>query len=425
MAYTIPHNWRPEKHQIPIITNPARFKVLVMHRKAHKTTLCVNELMRWANSVKGTYWYVAPFLGQAKKIIWEDPEMLPKYCPPEIWEKRNNSEMKLMFPNGSIIYVLGADHPDSLRGPNPRGVILDEYGDMKVDVWSAIVQPIMTANPKAWTWFVGTPKGKNDFYHKFMFGNDNDKSNWFSTILKASQSGIIKKEDLAEAKTTTTESFYQQEYECEFLEDAGQFFKGLSKIVYEPGEVDSLHPSGDFTLGVDLAKYNDWTVITPFNLNTFTAYPQERFNQIDWNLQKARISNNYFKYNCADLRIDSTGLGDPITDDLRNAGVYISDDNAVKFTEATRRQLLDNLSILIEQQFIKIPNDEGLIDELESFRYEMTTGASGKPKITVRVPDSQHDDRVFSLALAVYKLDPRQKRKKTMTEFNLYNTNYG
>lgn len=132
---TFPYNWTPEKHQLPILQNRARFKVLVWHRKAHKTTLAWNELLRWANAVKGTYWYVAPFLGQAKKIVWQDPEMGAKYCPPEIWDKRNSSESYITFPNGSIIYMMGANDPQGLRGPNPRGVVLDEYDDMKPETW--------------------------------------------------------------------------------------------------------------------------------------------------------------------------------------------------------------------------------------------------------------------------------------------------
>jgi len=66
---TFPHNWSPEPHQLRVLQNGSRFKVLVWHRKAHKTTLAINELYRWAAAIRGTYWYVAPYLGQAKKII--------------------------------------------------------------------------------------------------------------------------------------------------------------------------------------------------------------------------------------------------------------------------------------------------------------------------------------------------------------------
>ena len=390
---SLPHNWSPEKHQLPILENKARFKVIVWHRKAHKTTLAVNHLIRMAALERGTYWYIAPFYNQAMKIIWQDPEMLEKYVPPEIWKNRNNSEHYFRLPNGSMVYVLGADKPDSLRGPNPRGVILDEYGDIKADVWSGIIQPIMTANPLSWTWFMGTPKGKNDFWTKFQYANDNP--NWFSSILPASKSGIISQEGLEEAKRTTTQAFYEQEYECSFQEGAGSFFRRVRENLYDYRNA-SLPENGDFHLGVDLAKYQDFTVLTPFNLNTFRVYPQDRFNQIDWNLQKARIEAMALRYK-ARLKIDATGIGDPIVEDLKARGLNIADEDAIKFTEKSRMDLLNHLSMLIEQDKIELPDDEGLLQELEAFQYSLTPLG----KVRVGVPETMHDDRVMSLALAV------------------------
>jgi hypothetical protein len=381
-----------------------------MHRKARKTTLSLNELIRWCFGVKGVYWYVAPFYNQAKKIVWQDPEMLPKYVPPTIWDKRNNSELTVTFPNGSILYVLGADKPDSLRGPNPKGVILDEYGDMKSEIWSAIIQPIMTANQDAWTWFVGTPKGKNDFWAKYNYGLGDNK-NWFSTILKSSQSGILSQEALEEAKKTTTEAFYNQEYECEFLEGAGQYFRRIRENLWD-GDVPNDH---DVQLGVDLAKYQDWTVIAPFSLNEFKVGKLTRFNQVDWNLQKARIEAEYRKYRSCRLNIDSTGVGDPIAEDLERAELFI---NPFKFTETSRRQLLDNLAIKLEKDDIKIPNDEGLIAELEAMRFTLTE----RGKIKVEAIEGMTDDRVMAVALSVW--DAIQPIQKTADNLTLY-TQYG
>lgn len=63
-----------------------------------------------------------------------------------------------------------------------------------------------------------------------------------------------------------------------------------------------------------------------------------------------------------------------------------------------RIDLLNNLAMLLEQDKIQIPNDEGLITELESFQYSL----SPLGKIKVGVPEGMHDDRVISLALAVW-----------------------
>ncbi len=390
------------------------------HRKAHKTTLALNELIRWAYAVRGVYWYVAPFYSQAKKIVWHDPQMLPKYCPPNVWSRRNNSELYLPFPNGSILYILGADKPDSLRGPNPLGVVLDEYGDMRKEIWSGIIQPIMTANPKAWTWFMGTPKGRNDFFDKFQYAKTND--NWYSSLLKASQSGIISAESLAEAKKTTTEAFYKQEYECDFLDDASSVFRGVEDCVYD-GDI-SISPDRYYHLGVDLGRHMDYTVLTPLDLHEYKLGIPDRFNQIDWPLQKAKIEALSRKLNNSRVKIDGTGIGDPIVSDLIAAGMNIQDEDIIRFTENSRRHLLDNLAIHIEQRKIGIPNYQPLIDELKAFRYILINPEGRRPRIGMYVPEGQHDDCVMSAALALSGANklpiPKTKKISEFSQDNYY-----
>jgi hypothetical protein len=65
---------------------------------------------------------------------------------------------------------------------------------------------------------------------------------------------------------------------------------------------------------------------------------------------------------------------------------------------------LNNLAILFENAKIKIPKDEGLLDELRSFSIEM----SEKGKAIIKCPDGLHDDRVMSLALAVWGVAEKQ-----------------
>lgn len=423
-----PINFNPGPHQVKIFQNPARFKVLVWHRKAWKTTTAYCELLRWANAIPGTYWYVAPYLSQAKKIIWQDPQMGQRYCPPEIWDNRNNSELYLKFPNGSVVYIMGADNPDSLRGPNPRGVVLDEFDDMKDDVWSGIIQPIMMANPNAWTWFVGTPKGRRGLFQKSQYAIEQMRiqeeggkaSEWYFNILKASLSGIIGPDQLAEAKLTTTEDFFKQEYECEFLEGAGTFFKGIEYVLWDAkGDDAQIHPKKRYQIGIDWAKVNDYTVITPIDLTTFKVLRQERFNQIDYNLQKARAEASYLRHNKARVIMDHTGIGAPIFDDL---STKIRGLEGYDFTEQSRKDLLENLKMKIEERTIRLPDDEILINELRSFQYQMTD----RGKIRIACPDSQHDDTVMSLALAVWDL-PRNRlehikdeEKAILKEFDFY-----
>ena len=176
-----------------------------------------------------------------------------------------------------------------------------------------------------------------------------------------------------------------------------------------------------YQLGVDLAKYQDWTVITPFELNSFKVGNQERFNQIDWNLQKARIEATVRRFNMARAVVDSTGVGDPVAEDLERQGISV---DPFKFTRISRRQILDNLAVLIEQSKILLPDDEGLFAELESMRFILVTTKDGKRRIDVQVPEGLTDDRIMSLALAVW--DTRQpigtteKQQREFEDMSIY-----
>jgi hypothetical protein len=69
------------------------------------------------------------------------------------------------------------------------------------------------------------------------------------------------------------------------------------------------------------------------------------------------------------------------------------------FTEESKKQLIQNLAILLEQNLIQIPHDEQLIAELKAMRYEY--GQTGN---RLKMVSGISDDCVMSLALAVYGL---------------------
>ena len=52
----------------------------------------------------------------------------------------NETELYCEFFNDSILQIRGADDPDSLRGGDYFGVVLDEFAMMKVSVWEEILR---------------------------------------------------------------------------------------------------------------------------------------------------------------------------------------------------------------------------------------------------------------------------------------------
>jgi len=402
---TIPHNLKLNKERdryvLEYLASKKRFAVLVWHRRAKKSRSALSkQLMKIVQRTEpGVCYYVLPTYRQAKQVIWDI--LINEHVPHEIYDKKNDSELAIYYKNGVIQRFIGAEDYDKHRGTSPFDVVFDEFSEEPEQIWTAIFQPVLMENEGTAT-FVFTPKGKNHSWKLLQMAKINPLWFWSEKTVKDTQ--VFTEAELNEIKRNTPQALYNQEYECEFVEGAGQFFRRIKQNTYDIGKV--LPSEGDFQLGVDLAKYQDWTVITPFNLNFFIAYPQERFNQVDWNLQKARIEAAARRHHTVDTQEtaliwpDSTGLGDPIVEDLRARGLRIGGDEGkgFKFTETSRKQLLDNLAILLEQDRIKIPQDEGLINELESFRYELTE----RGKIKVSVPEGMTDDRVMSLALSVW-----------------------
>lgn len=186
---------------------------MVCHRRAGKTVGCIADLVLSAlatNKHQARFAYVAPLYRQAKDVAWMYVKDLTADVP---GMEYNESELRADFPNGARIRLYGADNADSLRGLYMDGVILDEYADMRPSVWGAVIRPLL-ADRKGWAVFIGTPKGHNSFWDVWNFAQTD--GNWYSLILRASESGILSKEELDDSARAMSRDQYEQEFECSF-----------------------------------------------------------------------------------------------------------------------------------------------------------------------------------------------------------------
>lgn len=320
--------------------------------------------------------------------------MLFRIIPPRLIQKTNESELIVYFKNGSYLHLKGADDPDALRGAGPMGIVLDEFATMRPEVWG-VVEPILRAND-GWCWFIGTPKGKNHLYHHYMRGLT-DSVEWYSNLMRASTSGVIRDDQLAETKLTSSPALYNQEYECEFLEGVGSVFRNVKEACTSSPE----QPQDDrnYVIGVDLGKAQDFTVLAVYDRKTNKQVYQDRFQQLEWPFQKQKIISIAKHYNNAKVMLDATGLGDPIADDLGRSGLSVE---PFKISEPSKKDIIEKLSIWIEQRKIQLLPIEETIHELDSFSYEI--GPTGKLRYSA--PAGLHDDIVLAHALAVWDLNP-------------------
>lgn len=355
-------------------------------------------MVKQAHLRVGVYWHIFPTKAEAKDAIWRDPAMLFSIIPEALIAKKNETELVVYFKNGSIYQLKGSDDPDALRGPNPFGVIFDEFDTQKMDGWG-VIEPILRIND-GWAWFVGTPRGKQKLYDFYNRGQRNHKE-WASSLIRADESRIIAPDQLEESRQSMTESLFRQEFLCEFLEAAGAVFRGVSKVMIsepqDPAKAENREKL--YVMGVDLAKVQDYTVLRVYDRDTNSLVYSDRFQTLEWPFQRARIVATANRFNRALAIVDATGIGDPICDDLIRAGVSVV---PFKITSESKKDIIEKLSIWIEQKKIKLLPQKEALFEYENFSYEI--GPTGKIRYGARL--GYHDDIVLADALAVWHLNP-------------------
>lgn len=262
----IPYTPRYPQNEIHPQLDKHRFSVLVAHRRLGKTVLVINQIIKRAltNTWESPrYAYMAPLLKQAKLIAWD---YLKKYTQDIPGVKINESELIVELPPrtgkiGARIYVFGADNPDALRGTYLDGAVLDEYGQMKPEIFSEIIRPTL-ADRGGWAVFIGTPKGQNQFFdvHNLALRQMalGDKT-WWTKIYRADETKVISDDELGQLMQTSAESTYRQEFMCDFSASSDNVLLTIDEVLrastrsYTPGElVDS-----EIVVGVDPARYGD------------------------------------------------------------------------------------------------------------------------------------------------------------------------
>jgi phage terminase large subunit len=206
-------DYSPRAEFLPFHNRTQRWACLVAHRRAGKTVATINDKIKRALTdakPDGRYAYVAPLFNQAKDVAWS---YLKKYADPLLAGPPNETELRVDLINGARIRLYGADNPDRLRGIYLDGVTLDEYGDMKPVIWTDVIRPALS-DRQGWATFIGTPKGKNGFWEIWQTALKNDA--WYSLMLKASETGLIPRQELDDALSHMLQDGYDQEYECSF-----------------------------------------------------------------------------------------------------------------------------------------------------------------------------------------------------------------
>lgn len=371
---------RPHTNQAKVLNSKARFKVLMSGRRWGKSLIC--QVITCLESMQGKrVAYITPTYLLAKAFFDELALLMPANVAIP-----NRSDLTFKLISGGSIRFFTGERLDNLRGLKFHYVIIDEASfipDLE-DGWNNAIRPTLT-DYQGKAIFLSTPKGKNFFYSLFLKGID-PSPEWESFKFTSYDNPHISDDEIDSARLALPEVVFQQEYLANPAENSANPFgsQALSKCV------SAMSDQNVKCYGIDLAKYSDWTVIIGLDNNGNVAY-FERF-QSDWSTTQNKIR----QLPKAPMLIDSTGVGDPVVEQLQREGLAIE---GFKFTSQSKQELMLGLQVAIHQEKIHYP--PGMIqEELEIFEYQYS--ANG---VKYSAPSGFHDDCVMALALAWRKLD--------------------
>ncbi len=369
-----------------VLQSGARFNVLACGRRWGKSRLGA-LLSLYVGLRQGRAWWVAPSYKMAG-VGWRLLRQLAQQLPGV--EIRQGDQL-IHLPGGGSVQVRSADDPQSLRGEGLDFLVLDECAFIQEIAWTEALRPALSDRQGS-ALFISTPKGRNWFWRLWMRGQADDDPEWRSWQFATQTNPYIVPAELEAAQRSLPERVWRQEYMAEFVDDAGGVFR---RVVESATLTPMTMPLSGHTYvaGVDWALHNDFTVITIIDATDQTVAYMDRYNGVDYTVQRQRIAALCERFGVQAILSEDNAMGGPNNEELQSAGLPL---RRFTTTHSTKANLIEALAAAFERSALRILNDPILVAELQAYEVQRT------PSGLVRygAPAGIHDDCVISVALA-------------------------
>jgi hypothetical protein len=210
-----------------------RFLTAVCHRRFGKTVAAaiwlIKEALQGEEDFRG--YYIAPNQKQAKRVVWGYFRTFLKNFGSLV--NFNETELRIDFPNGQQIYLVGAENVESLRGIYLDATVMDEmasWTNASYAFYEVLYPAMQDRNGKGL--IIGTVKGLDMFFDFYKLGQDDEFPEWNSVMFKLSETGIFSEKVQQQMRTLMERKepgSYDREMEC-------NFFAKTSEVIITPEE---------------------------------------------------------------------------------------------------------------------------------------------------------------------------------------------
>lgn len=301
----------------------------------------------------------------------------------------NKSDRIIETKRGGLLAVYSGDNADAIRGESFHLVVVDEAAQMGEDVMNEVIMPTL-ADYDGDLVLIGTPRGKNWFYHEFQKGMaDGTKQAAWKLPTNHNPMPSIQRAFVM-ARERVPERTYRQEWLAEFVEDGGEVFRFVRRAV-RTAPLEAGLPEHSYIIGGDLAKSADFTVFVVFDAGLREVVCVDRFNGVEYLVQMGRLKALSQRFNNAVCVIEENSNEATIEYGHR-LGIPLV---PFRTNQASKIQIVEQLALAFEQDAIGLTDHAIMVGELESF----TSTRLPSGLVRYGAPSGMHDDCVMALAI--------------------------
>lgn len=395
---------RPHDGQLQVIRECKRFNVVNCGRRFGKTTLGIDRAITPQVLPYPVGWFSPTY----KMLLEVWREAVRRLQP--IATRVSGGEHRIENAAGGVLEFWSLENPDSARGRKYRRIIVDEAAmvPMLMEAWQFVLRPTLV-DYQGDAWFLSTPKGRNGFWQMWQWGQSPDYAEWASWQMPTNMNPRIPVTEIEAMRLDMPERRFAQEVLAEFIEDFAGVFRNVKACATATAQ-EKRRGDRVYIAGLDWALSYDFTVLTIIDANTRELVFIDRYNGVDYSMQRQRIKAACDRFGIAGMIAEANAMGKPNNDELRRMGLPVRD---FVTTNATKADAIESLAAAFEQGNIRILDDPTLIAELQS--YEVERLPSGMVRYSA--PEGMHDDTVMSLALAWQGAMSAQRKRATVREY--------
>lgn len=324
---TVP--FAPREWQRPLMHDPAKRIVAVVHRRAGKSTgLMWRGIRRALTEPKPQprVVHLLPYNVMWKRTgLWDQVARAADAIPGAVVMR---SELVVKFANGGVYQCGGADNPDAWRGGYADELIADEFDDMPPGIVPLVIEP-MLADRVGSLVRSGTPKGNGLLQEAYIRAKTTP--GYSSYLLDYTKTRALPNEAIATLRREMSPEEFAQELECSFeAPNSGSYYGALmndaehagriTEVFYDP----SLPVWTSWDLGIDDATSIWFCQITVGGEFRFIDYIEDSGAALDHYV--GLLQERPYKYEMHllphDAAVKELGSGRSRTETLASMGLF-------------------------------------------------------------------------------------------------------